>query len=65
MDENEAYYINSLWFLTCSNCGNQMAETDDEGTEIPRHYCPNCGKKITKVVDKDGAVLPWYMEEYD
>lgn len=42
----EAIYKTYLWFLTCSNCGNCMADTDDEGTEIPTNFCPNCGAKI-------------------
>lgn len=52
MEREEAVYKTYLWFLTCSNCGNTMANTDDEGDEIPTNFCPNCGAKITDIVNE-------------
>lgn len=32
--------------IRCTNCGEYMCAKDQEGIEIPREFCPNCGAKM-------------------
>lgn len=37
--------------IRCTNCGEYMCAKDQEGIEIPREFCPNCGAKMDKEGD--------------
>ena len=32
--------------IRCSECGIYLCDTDREGDNFPKEYCPNCGAKM-------------------
>ena len=43
IERKKGKWEHELWFITCSVCGYESADTDDEGDKIATNFCPNCG----------------------